>query len=292
MHAILKSLALLLAAGGSSSPAPPSTSPKWEKVFDGAPSERIYAVAAVGRDDWFLALERAVAKVTKSNVERHDTMPRQAQGLYVASPTSVYALGDGEMVLHFDGKTWTEEHVGAPPPRPRRRGTGAPDMLVSAYLSDSTLVAVGPSLALLKQRDGSWTQPAKADRQKLWEAGGLGPKVAWPSGCARAGWLWLGKNRGFFFCHDRRAFVWEAGKLTAKGSIPRKCYDSLNSMAEERGEFYVACSSATMWRSQGETWQAVAEPKEKGLKEIEFMAAADGCLFATGPRSVWRACSQ
>lgn len=289
--ALLGLAALLSAVAQQSSPA---TIRRWEKVFDGGANDWVYAVAAVGRDDWFLALERAVAKVTRGNVERQATLPRQAEGLFVASPTSVYAFGDGELVVHYDGKKWTEEHIGEPPPRPRRRGTGAPDMLQGGYFSDSTLVAFGPSLVMVKQQDGSWAYPPKTQRKKLWDAGGSGPQISRPSKCYLAGWHWLGKNRGFFYCHDRRAFVWDAGTLTPKGSIPRKCYDSLNATVEERGEFYVACNSATLWKTQGsEAWQTVEPPKEKGLKEIAFMAGADGCLFVVaGPRSVWRSCGR
>jgi hypothetical protein len=287
--ALLTLAALLATPGQSSSSGAP---PKWEKVFEGGQNDRIYAVAAVGRDDWFLALEGSVAKVTTGNVERHATMPRQAERLFVASPASVYAFGDGELVVHFDGTKWTEEHVGPPPPRPRRRGTGAPDMLYGGYFSESTLIAVGPSLVMAKQPDGSWAYPPTVDRQKLWDAGGSGPRISKPSKCSLAGWHWLGKNRGFFYCHDRRAFVWDTAMLTPKGTMPRKCYDSLHSIAEERGEFYAACNSATLWKTQGEVWQPVAPPKEKGLEDMEFVAAAGGCLFVTGPRSVWRACGQ
>ena len=120
-------------------------------VFDGDAKDWVYAVAAVGRDDWFMALEGGVAKVTKGNVERYPTAPRQAEGLFVASPSSIYAFGDGELVVHHDGRQWNTEHVGPLPPRPRRRGTGAPDMLLGGYFSDGTLVAVGPSLVMVKQ---------------------------------------------------------------------------------------------------------------------------------------------
>ena len=280
--------ALLCAAPQASSGAPAG---EWERVFDGGSTDWVFAVAAVGRDDWFMTLDREVAKVTNGKVERYATAPRQAEGLFVASRNSVYAFGDGELVVHYDGKKWTTEHVGPPPPRPRRRGTGAPDMLYGGYFSDSTLVAFGVSLVMVKKPDGAWVYPPQADRQKLWDAGGSGPQISKPSKCDLAGWEWLGKGRGFVYCHDRRAFVWDSGVLTPKGKLPRQCFDSLNGTVEEEGEFYLACKSATLWKTHGsEAWQAVPVPKEKGLKEIQFIAGADGCLFAAGPHSVWRSC--
>ena len=289
MVSCLLNLAALLCVAGQTSP-PPSAR-QWEKVFDGGARDWVYAVAAVGRDDWFIAVEGAVTRMTKGNIERYATAPRQAEGLFVASRDDVYALGDGELVVHHDGKKWTTEHVGAPPPRPRRRGTGAPDMLQGAYLGGATLVAVGPSLVVVRQPDGSWVYPSKAERQQLWDAGGSGPRISKPPKCQLAGWHWLGKNRGFFYCHDRRAFVWDAGALTPKGKIPRQCDDSLNAVVEEAGEFYAACNQATVWKTEGaEAWRAIQAPKETGLKEIAFMAGADGCLFVAGPRAVWRSC--
>jgi len=288
MVSFLLSLAALLFVAGDTS-SPPAR--QWEKVFDGSAHDWVYAVAAVGRDDWFIAMGGAVAKVTKGNIERYATSPRQAEGLFVVSRDDVYAFGDGELVLHHDGKKWTTEHVGAPPPRPRRRGTGAPDMLRGAYFSDATLVAVGPSLIVVRQPDGSWVRPPKAERQKLWEAGGSGPQIPRPRNCYLAGWHWLGKDRGFFYCHDRRAFLWHAGELTPKGKIPRQCDESLNAVVEEAGEFYAACNQATVWKTEGaEAWKPIQAPKEDGLKEIGSMAGADGCLFVAGPRSVWRSC--
>ena len=164
-------------------------------------------------------------------------------------------------------------------------------MLRAGYFSHATLVAFGHSLVLVKRPDGSWVYPPEAERQELWDAGGSGPKISKPPNCFLAGWHWLGKDRGFFYCHDRRAFVWDAGVLTPKGKIARQCYDSLNSVVEDAGEFYVACNAATLWKSGGAgVWQAIQAPKEKGLKETVFMTGADGCLFLAGPRSVWRSC--
>jgi len=288
VSAVLSLAALLCATGPASSPP---MARQWEKVFDGGANEWVYAVAAVSRDEWFIALEGGVARATKGRVERHPTAPRQAEGLFVASRDSVYAFGDGELVLHHDGRQWTAEHVGPPPPRPRPRGTGAPDMLQAGYFSGATLVAVGPSLVMAKQPDGSWSTPPKAERQKLWDAAGSGPPISKPPKCNLAGWHWLGKDRGLFSCHDGRAFVWDAGALTPKGKLPGPCADSLNATVEDAGELYLACNAATLWRTEpGEAWQSVQPPKEKGLKEIAFMAGAGGCLFVAGPRSVWRSC--
>ena len=120
-------LSLLLAVPSSAAaPAPPN----WEKVFEGTSSDRfITALHATGRDDWFMGGGWGVARASKSLVVREDTRGRAVLGLFYDGPNSVFALGTDELILHYDGKSWTQEHLG---PAPKRPGRGA-DLLHSAF---------------------------------------------------------------------------------------------------------------------------------------------------------------
>ena len=90
------------------------------------------------------------------------------------------------------------------------------------------------------------------------------------------------------FCHDRRAFLLQAGTITPKGTIPQKCYRSFDSLTYANGDIYASCSGGTLWKTEGQAWRPIAPPKT--LREIPAISFADGCLFVASGRSVWRRC--
>jgi hypothetical protein len=276
---------LLAVPSSAAAPAPPS----WEKVFEGTTSDRfVTALHATGRDDWFMGGGWGVARVSKSLVVRENTRGRAVLGLFYDGPNSVFALGTDELVLHYDGKSWTQEHLG---PAPKRPGRGA-DLLHSAFYvdasSDAPLAAFGPWLVLVRQTNGAWTLPPEPERERLSNRGELGPEIKRPPKCDAAGWDWIGKDNGVFFCHDRRAFLFEAGTITPKGTIPRQCYRSFDSLTYANGDIYASCSEGTLWKTEGQLWRSIAPPKR--LKEIPAVSVADGCVFVASGRSVWRSC--
>jgi hypothetical protein len=287
MHTLTWLLWMTTVAAGASS----SASPPWEKVFDGGADKWVSAIKATGRDTWVAAGGRwGLVTSTKDGTTVEPTDAHGVLGIFVESPTSVFAFGEGELIKHFDGKKWTVEHV-APMP-PKGRGPFSEHMLYLAYQDsapNAPLVALGLELVLVRQPDRTWAQPPKAEKEKLLKLGSLGPQLALPSKCAAAGWHWFGRNRGAFYCHDRRMFVWAAGTLVPKGKMPSKCYDSLDSLAEMDGELFASCNSTTLWKTEGEEWRRIEAPKEKGLKNA-FVAWAGGCLFVGGDRAVWRSC--
>jgi hypothetical protein len=193
------------------------------------------SVWASGRDDWFVAGGWGVAKGTKTGFERKETPGRAVLGLLGRSPSSVFAFGAGELVLHFDGKTWKEEHIGPVPPKPRRRGERVKDVLYFAYRSDPSapLVAVGPWLVLVRQPDATWTQPGEKKRYRLSLVGQTGPdKIARPLKCDPGPWYWLGQDLAWFACQDGRSFLYEAGTVTPKG-----CKRPVSPVADGGGRF-------------------------------------------------------
>lgn len=288
MHALCCFLLTMLAAPGS-----PSASSAWEKVFDGHVQGSVSTVRALARDRWIVGGSWGLATATRAGTSVASTHGRGVLGLFVESPTSTYALGEGELIWHLDARKWTEEHAGPLLPRAQRRSF-ADHMLHLAYYDDTTpngpLVALGLSLVLVKQPDGTWAPPPASDKKRLLDAGQLGPKIPRPAKCDLASWHWLGRNRGAFYCHDRRAFIFDAGQLTPKGKLPSPCYDALHSLVEGKGELYASCHAATLWRTKGEDWRRVDPPREKNVKEIPSISVADGCLFAAAEKSVWRTC--
>ena len=93
----------------------------------------------------------------------------------------------------------------------------------SLFPATAPIVAIGPSLVLVRQSNGTWKDPPNADRERLLEVGQLGPKITRPAKCDAAGWRWFGRSTGAFFCHDRRTFIVDGGTVTAKGKMPERC---------------------------------------------------------------------
>jgi hypothetical protein len=285
------SLALVATLASAGSTSYGAIGPTWEAVFQGTgPDDWVYVVHATSRDSWFLGGKWGVAKGNKAGIVREATPGRAVLGLFFEGADSLYALGRDELILHFDGKKWVEEHVG---PKPKRPGRGA-DTLYMAYYgnpsSNAPIVAIGPSLVLVRQSNGTWKDPPGADRERLLEVGQLGPKITRPAKCDAAGWRWLGRSIGAFFCHDRRTFIFDSGTLTAKGKMPERCEATINSIVYAKGEIYASCGAATLWKTEGQTWGQVPPPKE--LKEIPSISVADDCLFVAGGHGVWRSCAK
>lgn len=288
MHALAGILLTTIAAG--SSPAVPG----WEKVFDATSyGGGISTIQATGRDSWIAGGAWGVATATAAGVQVQSTRGHGVLGLSMESPESVYALGEGELIWHFDGKTWTEEHA-SPLPSKQSRRTFAAHMLYQAYVRPAPpnlpLVAFGLSLVLVKQPDGTWTSPPSSKKQNLLELGQLGPATSRPPKCDAAGWVWLGKNRGALYCHDRRIFTFKGERPTSKGQLPRECFEGLHALVEAQGELFASCQGLTLWRTQGQTWLRLDAPDEKGLKEIPAISVSAGCVFAAGRNAVWRRC--
>jgi len=279
-------LALLMLVASSGATTSPD-GPRWEKVFEETKSNSwVSGVWALGRDDWFASGKWGVAKASKAGIERH-AAGTSVLGLFGEAPNSVYALGADELIMHFDGHRWIEEHKG---PTPKRPGRGA-DLLHSAFYSaaaGTSMVAFGPSLALERQSNGTWVAPPKDEMKKLSLLSQVGPTVPLPPGCDEAGWHWLGKDSGWFFCHDGRAFMFEGGATAPKGKLPRACTKTLDSSTYRDGDIYATCGAATVWKTEGQTWRLLATLK--GEKELPSISVTGDCVFVAGRRTIWRSC--
>ncbi len=281
-------LALLMLVASAAATVPAGTL-HWEKVFEETKSDNwVSGVWALSRDDWFASGKWGVAKATKSGIEREATSETSVLGLFGEAPDSVYALGAHELILHYDGRRWIEEHRG---PTPKRTGRGA-DLLYSAFYRSSaagtSLVAFGPSLALVRQPDGNWVAPPANEMKQLSLSSQVGPGTSLPPGCDQEGWHWVGKKSGWFFCHDGRSFLFDHGTTTPKGKLPTACTKTLDSLARADGEIYTTCASATIWKTDGQNWLKLATLK--GEQELPSISVTSDCVFVAGRRTIWRGC--
>lgn len=293
MHG-LSLLPLIVAAsvGTSSQPGDAATAPVWEKVFDGGSDRRPGTMVATGRDEIFVGGTWGISTVTKAGASVDSTHGHGVLGFFVEAPSSVFALGEGELIWHFDGKTWREEHVGPLPPRSQRRPFSE-HMLYRMYESrpERQLVAFGLVLVLEKRPNGTWTAPPESEGEALRELGAIGPKLpAGPSNCGGRAWHWFGHDRAFFNCDDRRAFIVEEGRVTPKGRLPRPCGGTAGALAYAAGEVYATCGT-TLWKTEGEAWRRLGAPKSRS-REWFSVAFADHCVFVADDRTVWRSCDQ
>lgn len=284
---MLSALGAILVAAGALATAPSAT---WEKVYEGQAGRDAWlsSVRARSRDEWFVGGQWGVAHGTKGQVTRYETPGRPVVGLWDGGEDGVFAFGTGELALRFDGISWVEEHAGPI----AKKGTRGVDLLYVAFVDTDkkvpSIVAFGTSLALERQPDHTWIKPAEPEREKLVERGQLGPPVKLPAGCNRAGWFWLGKKRGFTDCHDGRSFVAdENGVVTEKGKLPKECMRAIDALTSTGSDLYASCGGK-VFRTGAAGWSFFGTvPKEKELTSISF---ADGCVFVTGRRSIYRSC--
>lgn len=289
MHLLWLLLTAAAAANASNGPLRPS----WERIYDAAGDPVLGPIHATGRDDWIAAGGRAGLVTARAGAVRvEDTHDHGVLGFFAEARDSLYAFGEGELIWHFDGKAWVEEHI-APRPGPGR-GPFAAHMVQVGFIdpgpATTRVVAVGLEQALVRQANGTWASPPPAERARLRDTGLGGPQFPAPAGCARATWQWLGLRRGAFTCHDGRLFTWDEGAVTAQGKLPGPCRQVLDALAEGDGVSFASCAFATLWRAEGGRWRRVVAPGERGLTEFGSISWAQGCLFVAGKHALWRTC--
>lgn len=281
---------ILTASVGVSPHSGNASAPTWERVFDGKENEWPSAIAATGQDAVFVGGAWGISTVTSAGTTIDSTHGHGVLGLFVESSSSVYAVGEGELISHFDGKKWSEEHVGFLPPRNQRR-LFSEHMLYRMHFDNGSdeAIAFGVVLVLVKQPNGTWAAPPQTERDKLLETGAVGPELPnGPSHCDGRAWHWFGRDRAFFSCDDHRAFIVERGRVTPKGKVPRQCGSTVGALAYATGEVYATCGT-TLWKTYGGTWRRIEAPNVRA-KQFSSIAFADDCIFIAGGRTVWRSC--
>ncbi len=203
-------------------------------------------------------------------------------GLVGDSHDDVFALGDGELILHFDGKAWAGQHVGPRATRPRQ----GDDILQALLDVEGNTFAFGPALVLVRQA-GAWSAPPPSEGRKLRDLAGSGPSLQLPQKCAQAGWFWLDKKTGFFDCHDGRTFLYREGAITPKGKMPRDCATGFNGLTKGQGEVFASCGNGNVWKTDGDVWRRYATFRGEKVGSI---SVTDQCVFVAGTRAIWRHC--
>lgn len=280
---LLALICLAAVAGGG----PPSAT--WEKVYETSGRNGLITdVWAAGHDEWFVGGYWGVTHMSRAGALRHETDGIPVIGLFGESASRVFAFGPHELVLHFDRDRWTEEHAVRRPARPPSAGD---DLLQYAFYPPdeqrSRLIAFGPHLVIERNEDGSWTTPREPERQRLETLAVMGPPER-PSGCLPDAWLWVGKARAFVGCQDRRAFLYQSGRFTPAGKVPRGCA-VVARIALANGTGDLVCTNKTIWAIEGQTWRKLQPPKDTD-DDYTSISAADGCLFLTARHTVWRSC--
>ena len=283
----LRTIVLLGTATGVTGGAQPS----WEAVFQAehGPDGWVSGVVAKARDDFFVAGGWGVTRSTSGRLERRGTPGHAIFGLVDAGNDGVFALGAGELVLHFDGKAWAEEQSGAAaPPRTKSPNT----LLYSAFQTcdDPNVIAFGPKLILERQRDSAWRTVNGADHDRLWDLvrGWPSPAASRPSRCDAGSWFWLKKGVAWSTCQDGRTFMFDCGKLAPGARKPPKC-PTLSSASSGTGRVYASCSNGTLWEITSEAWRPMAPPKV-GADDLGSISVVGDCIFVAGRRTVWRLC--
>jgi len=260
----------------------------WMKVYEvHSARDWIAAVWAVDRDDVFVGGSWGVTRVKDADQRRQDTPGVAVEGFAGDDSKGIFAVGTRELVLHFTGTSWLQEHAA---PSSVKRSPTANDLLHSvAYLSDggTTFVAFGPNLALKRQEDGTWTKPPEPERSRLYARAELGPTEG-PPKCHHDAWFWLGRNLGWLSCKDRRVFIYDDGRFIARGSIPKSCH-VVTRVGYAQDASYVVCAEHQIWRTAGQTWKLLPPPAGKD-HDYFAVSVAGRCVFVTARRTVWRRC--
>jgi hypothetical protein len=275
--------ALFLLAGA----APADGAPAWEKVYERP--EKDGSLEALWADEagWFAAGPGLLVAGGAGGVQPLPQGERTIVGFSGASRAELFAVGWNELVLKLDGSKWIEEHFVAGPP-PRKRGRKVDDLLlrVDTLPVDGKPMpaAVGVWQVLVRHPDGTWQALPEAARREVLMLAHQGPKSVRPERCTLAAWQWVGKDRALFSCHDDRTFLFEAGKATPAGRLPRACKQGLDRPRVRGADRYTLCHG-DLWRSDGTAWKRIPTPAK--LRDI---ALTDRCLYAATQREVWRRC--
>ena len=241
----------------------------------------------MARDDFFVSGGWGVTRATSGRFDRRETPGHAIFGLAALSAEEIFALGAGELVLHFDGKAWVQEHAGSAVPAK----TKAPNSLLYSALqtcADPNVVAYGPKVILERQQDSSWQGVSGADRERFWDLVRGWASVPRPSRCDAGSWFWLGKGLAWSTCQDGRTFMFDCGKPSPRASKPAKC-PTLSAAAFANGRVYASCGNGTLWEVTSGSWRPLSTPKGAG-QDLGSMSVAEDCIFVAGARTVWRRC--
>jgi hypothetical protein len=267
--------------GGGKAPA------GWQKVFEVEDrASWVGAIAAVGDDDWFVGGKAFIGHGRGVNVTK-EPLPSGVVLGFGSDERSLFALGDDQLILRYDGSAWRHEHEARSKPEVRSRDKFA-DVLHSVQrLQDGAslpLFAFGPSALLIRQENGTWSVPAGGEHDQLQRLATTGRLELVPQGCDSSEWLWIGRGKAWFLCADRRVFMMTNGGVASAGRAPAGCYGDVSASVVDGDDLYASCGGG-LWRERRGDWTRVPAPD--GVRSI---AVGSKCLFVATRREVWRRC--
>jgi len=277
-------LALFLAA-------PAASTPGWEKLYERPEKDRGLEGVWADESGWFASGPGLLVTADPKGVRTRDLGGRSIVAFSGASRAPLFAVGWDELVLRLEGDKWVEEHIalGLPQGGKGKRARDADDLLQSVATlpgkPQPLVAAVGPRLLLTRHPDGFWQRPDEPERQAASRLAHEGPPEARPGGCALASWSWVARDRAMFSCHDGRAFVFDAGKATPAGKLPRVCQQAVDHARLRGAQAYTLCAGQ-LWQSEGARWRPVPGPGK-----LRDYAVTDRCIYGVTERAVWRRCS-
>jgi len=265
----------------------PHDPPGWERIYESTGvKDWVTAVLAFRADTWFAGGVGWLVHSADGSLDRTSTGSRAVLGLAGQTASDVLALGDDELIMHFGGTRWSEEHVG---PTARRPGRGT-DILHSVLIDGARTIAFGPTLVLTRTGDHAWQEPPPAERKRLMDLADSGPSHRAPPKCNEVGWFWVGERKALIACQDGRSFMFESGTLTPKGALPSDCRRSFQRVAAGQGQLFASCGPGTLWKTEQDRWTALAT--FPATKELVSISITDSCIFVASKRTIWRSCNR
>lgn len=289
MRATLRSLALgaLVMAIGRVQPVC-AEEIRWTKAFELTGPPASFATVGAGAEGWMAAGVEIIVVSRNGRIESTREPGRTILRL-ASTRDGVFGLGLDQLILHFEGGRWVDEHF-VPPPSASTRRQRIAAILYGARVfgsgNNAVTAAFGPWSVLLRGRDHTWANPPEEERYRLNVLAQTGPDIPRPAGCALAAWLWLSDDEGWFTCHGGRSFRHEAGATMSTGTVPGACHDAGEGIAVVGKDVYLLCEG-NVWRSSQERWDRVSAPKD-----IQAIAGGPACLYAVTKRSVWASCAK
>jgi hypothetical protein len=260
----------------------------WSKVFELAGPPASFETVGASAEGWMAAGPEVIVVSRRGRIESTREPGRTILSL-ASTGDGIFALGLDQLVLHFDGGRWIDEHF-TPSPSASTRRQRIAAILYGAHTFGSGISAVtaafGPRSVLLRGRDHTWTSPPEGERYRLIMLAQTGPDIPRPAGCALAAWLWVSDDEGWFTCHGGRSFRHGPGGTTPTGKVPAACQDAGDGIAVVGRNVYLLCAG-NLWKSLRERWTRVPGPKD-----LQAVAGGPTCLYAVTKSAVWESCAK
>jgi hypothetical protein len=259
----------------------------WEKVHTvEGPRAELGAIMGGQDGGWIAAGGPVIVRGGSGAPQRSVHSGKYVVGLGGGGTDPVFAVGGDDLILRWDGTSWSEESFA--PEAEKLNQMRRRQLLLQGVvrLPGGPLVAYGPWRILQREPNGKWQSPSEEERYRLMTLTRLGPARPRPKGCSALQWRWLTGGDGWLNCRDRRSFVVGAGgDLVDRGRMPAACANLLGTVVRRGASLFAACHEGEVWRSEGTRWERVAAPK------VDAIAVSGPCLYGVSGAVVWRNCS-